>query len=437
VLALAAGAGIGPSIGLRDAWPSLFVIASFVALYNLIFQHLLQRAGPRMPLRRTTIALMCLDLASLLATVHFTGGLQSPVLPMFVLHMAIGTIMIAARFMYALAGLSSAALVGLFLLELRGVVQFHPLAGQPMPDPGPALLNLLAISFVLLGVVYLTDSVNRRFKQRNIELHHTSRQLLDRTAQLRHVVREMRALERRKSHYMRISAHQLRSPLGTIRTSLQVLADGFADPRSERGRRLLAGAVERADALLEIVNGLLELAKVREGRARAQRVANLSVNQLLADLADTLEVLAEERGVEITTDLRAPALLESGISADLVYAFENVLENAVKYSEKGDTVAVLLDVTPDDRARIVVRDEGIGIPDGFLADVFLEFVRAPNARRHVASGSGLGLAIAREVIEAHGGAIAIESAVGEGTTVRIDLPLRGDAARGSDPVSGG
>ena len=68
---------------------------------------------------------------------------------------------------------------------------------------------------------------------------------------------------------MRISAHQLRSPLGTLKTSLRVLADGWADPGSERGHRLLAGAIERTDGLLAIVNDLLELAKMREGRAKA------------------------------------------------------------------------------------------------------------------------------------------------------------------------
>jgi two-component system sensor histidine kinase BaeS len=231
---------------------------------------------------------------------------------------------------------------------------------------------------------------------------------------------------------MRISAHQLRSPLSTIKTSLQVLADGYADPNTERGRKLLSGALERVNELLETVNDLLELAKIREGVIKkAPWNRDVMINQVLADLFDSLAPYADEKGVEMTPDFEGVAVLDWGIPPDLVHAFENLIYNAVKYSNPGGDVTVQLRIVGND-AVIRFVDRGIGIPAEYLDQVLLEFVRAPNAKQHAAEGTGLGLAIAKEVIEAHGGRIAVSSVEGEGTTFTVKMPLHHMPATGKD-----
>jgi len=256
----------------------------------------------------------------------------------------------------------------------------------------------------------------------SIGLSETAGILQQRSEELRRVVKEMEDLERRKSHYMRISAHQLRSPLGTIRTSLQVLTEGFVDPSSDRGRRLLNGAVERTDDLLATVNDLLELAKIREGRRRAPWRQEIMLNQLLADLLNSLSAAAGDRGIELIPEFQGVAVLDWGVPPDLIHAFENLIYNAIKYSHPGGKVTVRLE-TGDEYALVRVIDRGIGIPEELLDEVFFEFVRAPNAKRHATEGTGLGLAIVREVVEAHGGVVAVEAPAGEGTTFRARLPL--------------
>jgi signal transduction histidine kinase len=182
--------------------------------------------------------------------------------------------------------------------------------------------------------------------------------------------------------------------------------------------------VERVDGLLAIVNDLLELAKMREGRARAPWSRNVNVNQLLADLFDALEPYAEERRVRLVPDFQGVAILDWGIPPDLVYAFENLMQNAIKYSHEGGEVTVRLRVMGD-MLTVEVQDRGIGIPEDLLEDVLLEFVRAPNAKKHAPEGTGLGLAIAREAVEAHGGTLVLRSREGEGTTAIVSLPLHG------------
>jgi len=417
----------GPRLGIGAAWPSLGFMAGLVAVYNVLFQLRLRRMSeaeePYANLRAVAIVHMLTDLAALLAVVHFTGGCRSLVSPFMVFHMAIGTIMISTRIMYVLAGATCSATVGLFVLEHRGVLMAPPAHLAAVGgSPTQCWLNAAMLVALLFGVVYLTDSVTGRFKTRSIELFRTSEKLRARSEELQRLLIEREESERRKSHYMRISAHQLRSPLGTIKTSLQVLLDGILEPGSEQGRRLLAGAAERVDDLLAIVNDLLELAKMREGRAKAPWARNFFINQLIADIFDAMTPIAQDRHVELVPDFQGVALLDWGVPPDLVYVFENLIHNAIIYSREGGSVTVTLTVDGG-VATVVITDEGIGIPEELQDDIFLEFVRAPNAKEHVEGGNGLGLAIVKEGVEMHGGNVTVESRLGEGSRFTVRLPL--------------
>jgi signal transduction histidine kinase len=424
---------LGLRLGFSSVWPSLFAVASVVAVYNLLFQRLLlvhrqkQYDRDHGSLRGIAICLMVMDLAALMVTIHFTGGLQSPLLPFFAFHMAIGTILIARRWTYLLAGGVSLGALALLTMEARGMLRFHPLVAGAELDLTTAGLNLLTLAAALFGIVYLTDSVASRLTKRSIELIEATEALSERTEELRHLLREMEELEKRKSHYMRSSAHQLRSPLGTIRTCLRVLIERYVDPSSERGNKLLTGAVEATDSLLAIINDLLDLAKIREGRARAPWSRGVNLNQLLADLFDSMAPDADARRVELAPDFKGVAVLDRGVPTDLVHAFENLIYNGIKYSLPGGRVTVQLR-TEGDAAIVKVLDRGIGVPEEYLGQIFYEFVRAPNAKQHVAQGTGLGLAIVREVIEEHGGGVAVESRCGKGSEFTVRLPVTNSAA---------
>ncbi len=419
----------GPALGLPGAWPALGLLGGFVCAYNVFFRVALarreQHPGGLRGLRSCALRQMVMDLVALLVTAHFTGGMLSPVLPFFTIHMALGTIMIATETMHVLATVTALGLLGVYVGESSGWIAFHGIHPDVTECGRACDLHLLAITVAMFGIIYLTDSVTSRFKRRNIELHHAKREMEEQAARLQQALEDIRRVEERKSHYMQISAHQLRSPLGTIKTTLRVLLDGYVDPSSEKGRKFLEGAVERVDELLAIVGDLLELAKVREGLEKAPWARNVNLNQLLADIFDSLEPAADAKNLRLVPDFRGVAVLEYGVPPDLVYAFENLVENAIKYSEQGGEVVVELRVV-DGRARVRVMDRGIGIPEEMLDDIFLEFVRAPNAKRHTREGTGLGLSIVKEVIEAHGGRVWAERREGGGTVFVVELPLRGD-----------
>ncbi len=426
VATLAATAFLGPRFGWDGVWPGLAIIAGLVAIYNLVFLHKLRSYlvwdRPYGNLRAVAIRHMLTDLVALLLVVHFTGGCHSPALPFVVFHMAIGTIMISSRMMFLLATVTCVGAVALFIMEGWVLKHRHPIGVHPGDFGLPCLLNAAVLVVLVFGMVYLTHTVTSRFKTRSIQLHNTSEQLRQRKEELQSLLQEREESERRKSHYMRISAHQLRSPLGTIKTSLQVLVDRIVDPASDGGRRLIVGASERVDDLLDIVNDLLELAKMREGRARAPWARQVYINQVLADIFDAIGPQAQERDVELVADVEGVALLDWGVPPDLVYVFENLIGNAIKYSHEGGEVRATLRVQ-DQVATVEVSDQGIGIPPELLSDIFLEFVRAPNAKKHEAGGTGLGLSIVREGVEMHGGTVTVESEPGRGTRFTVTLPL--------------
>ncbi|MFC1572273.1 sensor histidine kinase [Candidatus Eisenbacteria bacterium] len=423
---------IGPRFGFPTLWPSLLIAGVFVAAYNLVFLAILRgtRAGGHSHafLRMCVISQITLDLATLLIVVHLTGGMYSPVLLFFILHMAIGTTMLKVRTMYTIAAGACLGVFGLHLAESLGLLVHRPLTPDIVYGRG-ADLNVIPVLVAVFGTVYLAGTVTRRSRKRGVQLLEATIQLDHRTAELNRVVEKIQEVERTKSHYMRISAHQLRSPLGTIKTSLEVLTKGFADPTSARGQKLLNGAVERADGLLAIVTDLLELAKIREGQAKAPWSRHVNISQLLNGVLESLKPAAQSREVSLIPHMGDPAALNWGVPPDLCFAFENLIQNAIKYSRHGGEVNVTLRSTSE-RVTIEVADNGIGIPAELQADVFLEFVRAPNAKRHTREGTGLGLPIAKEVVVIHGGNISLVSRDGEGTTITLELPLHNQPPTG-------
>jgi signal transduction histidine kinase len=430
VLALTLAGVFGPRLGLPGAWPALLVVAGLVAVSNLVFTRGLNRElvteQRYAELRRCAIRQMVTDLSAVVVTVHFTGGCASPVLPFVVFHMAIGTIMVATRIMYLIGAATCLAVLTLFAAQHTGILSPQPLPGVGVEGTGSSctIAALMTIALIF-GVIYLVDSVTSRFKLRSRELFLTTNELASRSVQLERSLAEREELQRQKAHYMRISAHQLRSPLGTIRTTLQVLLEGYVEAGSAEGLKLLAGAQDRVDALIAIVNDLLELTKMREGRSKAPWSRKVSVSQILADLFDAKDTVARGHGVELVPVFISERSVELdwAVPPDLVYAFENLIDNAIKYSKpEGGRVTVSQSVK-DDIATIVVEDNGIGIPTEQHEEVFLEFVRARNAKSHAAEGTGLGLSIVREAIRAHGGDVQLESQLGLGTRFIVTLPL--------------
>lgn len=232
--------------------------------------------------------------------------------------------------------------------------------------------------------------------------------------------RRLEELDQAKSRFVRLVAHELRSPLSAVQSLLDVIMAGYAGQVGEKGIELLARAERRVQFLLLLVNDLLDLAA---GRLEPERQARERVDlaALAGRVVELLRARAAERGVALELEVTAEDHTLWGVAEHLEGMLTNLVDNAIKYTPPGGRARVALQRQGEELV-LTVADTGIGIPQEALEHIFDEFYRAPNARSMEKEGTGLGLAIAKQVIDRHGGRVQVESQVGVGTTFTVRLP---------------
>lgn len=230
----------------------------------------------------------------------------------------------------------------------------------------------------------------------------------------------------RLEQFNRMMTHELRQPLGTFQFALKLLAaeDTWTD-RAKRDR-ILATADRNVVRMNETLGKLVALSRAAGG-AESALVQRVDLSAITNDVIGQLTEMAEARGVEVLVTTPLPAVTIDVARLELVLV--NLISNAIKYSDpEKPTRIVEIAAVPDDRANIctvTVRDNGIGIAETELRSIFARFYRghAERDRELGTSGLGLGLSIVADCVDALKGDIRVESALGEGTTFFLELPV--------------
>jgi len=209
-------------------------------------------------------------------------------------------------------------------------------------------------------------------------------------------------------------AHDMRSPISRLRSRIEVALMQPADAAA--AREVLRQTVTDIDDVLGVFNALLTIAVAESGAPRERFVA-LDLRALAAEVVETYEPAAAERGLDLTLDAPAPVPVR-GEPHLLTQALVNLLDNAVKYVPGPGNVVVRVRATPE-RAQLLVADDGPGIPASFRARAFERFSRVEQSR--TTPGSGLGLSLVRAVARLHGGEVTLADA-SPGLVVGIELP---------------
>ena len=236
-------------------------------------------------------------------------------------------------------------------------------------------------------------------------------------------VTRVRKLENLRSEFVANVSHELRTPITSIRGYVETLLDGALDER-EDAEKFLQIVLRQSEQLEEIIDDLLALSRIeREAKDAQIDFEQMGLKSILEEAAEVCRPKAEENDVAIVID--CPDDLELDINATLLeQAVVNLLHNGITYSEAGQEVvlaAALMETGDKPKVRISVKDSGIGITKEHLPRLFERFYRSDRARNRKEGGTGLGLAIVKHIVQAHGGTVEVESAVGKGSIFHIIL----------------
>jgi len=216
-------------------------------------------------------------------------------------------------------------------------------------------------------------------------------------------------------------AHELRTPLSRIRVALDIAGEGDA----ATARASLDDINLDLAELEALIDDVLTAARLELGASRARLPLNLQsmpCATLIGESVARFRIRHPAHRVELASDASLPTLAADPVL--LRRALDNLLDNAAKYSPDTSRPIVLEVRRDGDRLCLEIRDSGVGISRRDLGRVFSPFFRVERSRARSAGGVGLGLTLARQVVEAHGGRIRLDSTPGAGTTARIELPVR-------------
>lgn len=246
----------------------------------------------------------------------------------------------------------------------------------------------------------------------------------DGTLKVLHDITREKVIDRMKSEFLSIAAHQLRTPLSAVKWAIKLIMDGDAGKISDEQKELLGKGYESNERMISLVNDLLDVTRIEEGRFH-YKFTIYKLEDLLKSV--TSEFLSAVKDRKVTFTMVVPPSPMPPVKIDpekMRIVIQNLLENAFNYTLDGGSVA--LTASYDDASQkilVEVKDTGVGIPAEQQDKIFTRFFRAHNVVRMRADGTGLGLYIVRNIVLKHGGDVWFESEEGKGTTFTFSVPI--------------
>jgi signal transduction histidine kinase len=272
--------------------------------------------------------------------------------------------------------------------------------------------------FVLVFSFFLISSVRHEVEQReelqvlNVKLDAANKQLDE--------------LSHFKSQLLSLASHQIRSPLAAIKGFISLILDGSYGPVDDKAKEALGKVGRSADELIALINTLLDVRKVEEGRMEYQ-FAKTDLTKIVSDVVGLMRPVAEAKKLEFTFTPPGREIFVNADGEKFKQVVQNLVDNAIKYTPAGFVRVELKEDPAQDpkqwrTATVSVSDSGLGIAAELIPHLFEEFIRDERVKKEV-RGTGLGLFIARKITESHGGKIWAESGgEGKGSVFNVSLP---------------
>ena len=237
----------------------------------------------------------------------------------------------------------------------------------------------------------------------------------------------LKELDKMKSEFIAMVAHELRTPIATVEQQLSAILNKTAGELTEQQQHLLSRAKERTEGLLVLIKDLLDLSKIEAGRM-VQYKEPLPLQEAIEHAIDLVKTEAQRKQIELQSSYSPQAPLICADRNSMEEVFINLLSNAIKYTPERGKVSITLG-EEHGFVKATVSDTGIGIKKEDLPRIFDKFYRVKSAETRQIIGTGLGLSIVKSIVDAHLGSISVESEAGKGTTFTLHFPKEADPAR--------
>lgn len=379
---------------------SFIIVTGFILFYNILFdvnKKSFSIKNQKFTPIHFSLLQIVLDLFSLSILVYFTGGIETPLFMFFIFHMIIGSLLLPASIMYFLAGLMLSFFTIFSGLEYLNIIPHQNLIGlyryEVYNDPNFVIGFLVSFSFVVFVSIFLTSKIVR--------------DLYERESQLKLALDDLHSAEESKQKYIIAVVHELKSPIASIISSLELVLGNYLGDVPIKIKDKLARTKERGDEAIKNINSILHISRFKL-LSNINR-SEFNISELINKLVNNYKDQAIRKNIKI--DIENISNRKILINADeilLELALSNIIGNSVKYTPKDGNILIEINVS-DQYININISDDGIGIPQSELDKIFEEYFRASNTKKYNIEGTGTGLNIVKQIIDAHKGIVSVYS----------------------------
>jgi len=236
-----------------------------------------------------------------------------------------------------------------------------------------------------------------------------------------HDVTREKLIERMKSEFVSIAAHQLRTPLSALKWTLKMLLEGDLGPITQEQAEFVEKIYNANERMIRLINDLLDVTRIEEGRY-VYKLSLVKLDIIIEKMILFYKDLAEKKKLKIEFKKEGEDFEVRVDEEKIKLAIQNLVENAIRYTLPQGEIMISLK-RREEEIEFSIKDTGVGIPEHQKERVFSKFFRGENVMRIETEGTGLGLFITKNIIESHGGKIWFESEEGKGTTFYFTLPI--------------
>ncbi len=394
---------------------SIFILAISLLILNVLHKFFLEKLKNDrgddviQKIKREIHFQIITDLIILTIIIHFSGGIENPIIIFYFFHMIIASSIFSTLTSYAYALFTLLLGSSMALLECYSIVPHYPLTGfiphdlycNPLYVFGSGVvftITSVLIVFLSRMIIYRSIKAEETYVRTNLELENK---------------------DKIKNEYVLRVTHDIKNHVAAILSCIDVIRSGTAGPLNEVQAEFANRVYERTELLSSFVKNLLNLTRKRlkQDKEFEKFVFNDVINKVL----ETVQPLVRDKSIDFNYSVDKSIKRITGNPYTIEELYTNLLVNSIKYTAPEGHVFLKVS-DKQDQIITEISDSGIGIPKEALSRVFDEFYRASNVTKDIKSGSGLGLSIAKQIVENHKGKISVSSELGKWTKFTFVLP---------------